>query len=355
MISAADLARAMPKVELHCHLEGTMRIETLAQLGKKNKIDLGVPSADDLYKFTDFDEFFRLFRAVQSVLKTRDDWVRLAYESVLDSARANVIYREAFISPAYFLGTGQKIGDIIAGLADGLAAGEKDTGVRTMLIGGIDRAFGPAAGIELAQGLVQLRKANAPGSERLIGLGMDGIEIGTNPADYYEAFRLAAAAGFHCTSHQGAEGPPSNIKDALDILGCERIDHGLAALDDSALAHRACGDRIPFNVCPSSNLSVGRYKCLHEHPFHSMRKAGLLATLGSDDPAFTKIDLADEYGIVTEAFGLSWAEILQTALDAVDATWLSDGEKRELNKRIMNYARCVEGVFPHAHGDCVHA
>jgi adenosine deaminase len=355
MIRAADLARAMPKVELHCHLEGTMRPETLAELAKKNKVGLGVASADDLYKFTDFDEFFRLFRAVQSVLKTRDDWARLAYESVLDSARANVIYREAFVSPAYFLGTGQKIGDIIAGLADGLAVGEKDTGVRTMLIGGIDRAFGPCGAIELTQSLVQLRKANAPGTERLIGLGMDGVELGTNPADYHEAFRLAAAAGFHRTSHQGAEGPSSNIKDALDILGCERIDHGLAALDDSALAHRVSGDRIPFNVCPSSNLSVGRYKCLDEHPFHSMRKASLLATLGSDDPAFTKIDLADEYGVVTEAFGLSWEEILQTDLDAVEAAWLCDSEKRELSRRIMDYARCVETVFPSAHRGCSHA
>jgi adenosine deaminase len=355
MISPADLARAMPKVELHCHLEGTMRPETLADLGRKNKIDLGISSADDLYKFTNFDEFFRLFRTVQSVLKTREDWGRLAYESVLDSSRANVLYREAFISPAYFLGKGQKIGDIIAGLADGLAAGEKATGVRTMLIGGIDRAFGPSAGIELAEALVQLRKAKAPGSERLIGLGMDGVELGTTPADYHEAFKLAAAAGFHRTSHQGAEGPPSNIKDALEILGCERIDHGLAVLEDAALTHRARGDRIPFNVCPSSNLSVGRYKCLHDHPFHSMRKAGLLATLGSDDPAFTKIDLADEYGIVTEAFGMNWAEILQTALDAVDATWLSDGEKRELNKKIMNYAACVEGVCVHEPGDFAHA
>jgi adenosine deaminase len=184
---------------------------------------------------------------------------------------------------------------------------------------------------------------------------MDGVELGSSPSDYHEAFRLAAAAGLHRTSHQGAEGPASNITDALDILGCERIDHGLAALDDHALAHRACGDRIPFNVCPSSNLSVGRYKTLDEHPFYSMRKAGLLATLGSDDPAFTKVDLADEYGIVTEAYDMSWEEILQTALDAVEATWLSDGEKRDLNARISNYASCVRPVFSHRHGECTHA
>jgi adenosine deaminase len=355
MISAADLARAMPKVELHCHLEGTMRPETLSDLAKKNKVDLGVASAEDLYAFKDFDEFFRLFRAVQSVLKTRDDWARVAYESVLDAARANIVYREAFVSPAYFLAKGQEIRDILAGLSDGLAAGEKDTNARTMLIGGIDRAFGPSAGIELAQTLVQLRTSNASGAERLIGLGMDGVELGTKPADYHEAFRLAAAAGLHCTSHQGAEGPASNITDALDILGCERIDHGLAALDDHALAHRACDERIPFNVCPSSNLSVGRYKSLSEHPFHSMRKAGLLATLGSDDPAFTKIDLADEYGIVAEAYGMSWQEILQTALDAVEATWLSDSEKKDLGGRIMKFASCVEPVFSHADGQCRHA
>jgi adenosine deaminase len=344
MISVADASRVMPKVELHCHLEGTMRPSTLAELARLHGVDLGVPAAEDLYAFTDLTTFFQLFRAVQSVLRTRDDWARLAYESVIDSARANVIYREAFISPAYFLGGGQRIGDIIAGLANGLAVGETDTGVRTMLIGGIDRAFGPAAGVELVEGLIELRRRNAEGTDRLIGIGMDGIELGSAPSDYAQAFALAGRAGFHRTSHQGAEGPPSNITDALDILECERIDHGLAALDDPALTTRAHKEGIPFNVCPSSNLSVGRYPCLHDHPFHAMRKAGLRATLNSDDPAFTRIDLADEYGIVAETFGLTWNEMLATALDAVEATWLSDDERRELTARINQYAASINGV-----------
>lgn len=347
MITVGHVCRVMPKVELHCHLEGTMRPQTLADLACKNGIDLGVAAAEELYAFTDLETFFRLFRAVQSVLCTRDDWARLAYESVVDSARANVIYREAFISPAYFLVAGQKLSHIVAGLADGLAAGEKDTGVRTMLIGGIDRAFGAAAGLQFAEGLIELRCQNAEGSERLIGLGMDGIELGSCPSDYAEAFRIAGAAGLRRTSHQGAEGPPSNIVDALDILGCERIDHGLAALDDVALTMRARTERIPFNVCPSSNLSVGRYKCLHDHPFHAMRKAGLRTTLNSDDPAFTRIDLADEYAIVADTFGLSFDDMLATAQDAVAATWLCDSERRELTAKLGRFAESVQAVFPH--------
>jgi adenosine deaminase len=348
MISVTDVSRVMPKVEIHCHLEGTVRPGTLAELARKHQVDLGAAAAEDLYEFTDLKTFFRLFRAAQSVLRIRDDWARIAYESVIDSARANVIYREAFISPAYFLGSGQKIADIIAGLAEGLAAGEKDTGVRTMLIGGIDRAFGPAAGVEFVESLIELRRQNAEGTERLIGVGMDGIELGSVPSDYQRAFSLAGAAGLRLTSHQGAEGPPSNITDALDILRCERIDHGLAVLDDPALTERARSDHIAFNVCPSSNLSVGRYPSLQDHPFPAMRRAGLRATLNSDDPAFTRIDLADEYATVAETFGLTWEEMLTTALDAVEATWLSDSEKGELRSRINQYAADLSGVFTHS-------
>jgi adenosine deaminase len=318
-----------------------MRPATLAELARRHKVDLGVAEAERLYEFTDFITFFQLFRAAQSVLRTRGDWARLGYESVLDAARANVIYREAFISPAYFLGGGQKIGDIIAGLAEGITAGDRETGVRTMLIVGIDRAFGPSAGMQLVEALVDLRKRNAEGMERVIGLGMDGVELGSKPTDFAGAFSLAGKAGLHRTSHQGAEGPPSNISTALDVLGCERIDHGLSILEDRDLTVRARKERIPFNVCPSSNLSVGRYPSLHDHPFPAMRKAGLLATLGSDDPAFTRIDLADEYGIIAGAYGYTWDEMLAIALDAVEATWLSEGERRDLRKRINDYAASV--------------
>ena len=318
-----------------------MRPATLADLARRHRVDLGVTDSRELYDFTDFTSFFRLFRATQSVLRERQDWARLGYESVLDAARANVVYREAFISPAYFLGGGQKIGAILAGLAEGIAAGDRETGVRTVLIAGIDRAFGASAGLQLVEELVALRRSKAEGTERLIGLGMDGVELGSKPTDYASAFSLARKAGLRRTSHQGAEGPPSNIAAALEVLGCERIDHGLVVLDDPVLAARAREERIPFNVCPSSNLSVGRYPSLHEHPYPGMRKAGLLATLGSDDPAFTRIDLADEYGIIAEAYGYRWDEMLAIALDAVEATWLSDGERGDLRKKIHDYAAGV--------------
>jgi adenosine deaminase len=338
MISVAEASRGLPKAEVHCHLEGTMRPGTLDELSRRYRVDLGPGGAEALYSFTDLKTFFNLFRVCQSVLRTRDDWARLAYESVLDAARANVVYREAFISPAYFLGGGQRIADIMRGLFEGLEAGDCETGTRTMLIAGIDRAFGPRAGLELVSALAQLRASRTPGIDRLIGIGMDGIELGSVPTDYEPAFTLAGKAGFRRTSHQGAEGPPSNIQAALDVLGCERIDHGLAILDDLKLTERARRERIPFNVCPSSNLSVGRYPKLLDHPFPAMRRAGLLATLGSDDPAFTRIDLAQEYGIVADTFGFSWDEMLATALDGVEATWLSDQERSSLAARIRKYA-----------------
>lgn len=329
----------LPKVELHCHVEGTMRPETVVELADKNDVELPSRDPTELYSYTSLDSFLEVFWLVQSVLGDRGDWARLAHESIVDGVEHGLVYRETFFTPARHLEAGQDLADIVAGLAEGLGAAEEETGVRAMLIADVDRAYGPQAGREMVERLVELRRDGAPGTERVIGVGMDSTELGVDPTDFVEAFTIAGAAGLRRTSHQGEVTPPTTIQAGVDVLGCERIDHGLSLLDDEELTARFVDERIPLTVCPNSNIRIANaFPGLAEHPYPRMREAGLLATLNTDDPALTDLDLTEEYASVREAFDYGWDEMVAIALDGVEATWLDDEDRAELAGRVEDAA-----------------
>jgi adenosine deaminase len=185
MIAAMTALRAaldaLPKVELHCHLEGAMRPETLVELARRNSVRLPTSDPSELYRYHSLDGFLRVFWLVQSTLARREDWARLGYESVLDGAAHGVVHREAFFTPARHLAAGQDLADIVAGLDEGLSAAEASTGATCLLIADMDRAFGPEAGLALVERLVGLRRGAAPGTDRVVGVGMDSTEQGSTP------------------------------------------------------------------------------------------------------------------------------------------------------------------------------
>jgi adenosine deaminase len=341
-MAAADVYDAIPKVELHCHVEGTVRPSTVVELARKNCRSLRSEDPTELYRYTSLNSFLAIFWLVQELLVDRDDWARAAYESIVDAAPHGLRYREMFFTPARHLAAGQDLAEIVAGLTEGIERAEMETGARCMLICDIDRAYGGAAGLELVQRLAELRRAGQ--AERVIGLGMDSTERGIDPRAFAAAFRLAGAAGLRLTSHAGEDTGPENIATALDALGIERIDHGLAILEDAALARRVADERIPLDVCPNSNIVIAnKYERLEEHPFRRMRQVGLLATLNTDDPAMTDLDLGKEYRTVARALDMPWSEIEEVALDGVEATWLDEGEKRSL---LARFERELETIRP---------
>jgi adenosine deaminase len=338
---AAALDR-LPKVELHCHVEGTMRAATVAELAAKNGIVLPCADPTELYDYDSLDGFLQVFWLVQSVLCDRGDWARLAYESVVDGAAHGLVYRESFFTPERHLRAGQRLGDIVAGLDEGFAAAEAETGVRVNLICDFDRDFGPATARDLAEALVAARRAGVPGCERVIGVGYDSTEIGQDPASYAEAFMTAAAAGFHRTAHQGENSGPDAIATCVDVLGAERIDHGISLLASPELTARFTEERIALTVCPNSNIRIANaYPALADHIYPAMRATGLLATLNTDDPGLTDLDLGYEYASVAEAFGWGWDDMVAIALDGVEATWLAADEKAALRTRTLDAARVL--------------
>jgi adenosine deaminase len=192
----------------------------------------------------------------------------------------------------------------------------------------------------LIERLMELRRAGR--ADRVIGIGMDSTELGVDPRDYLAAFDLARSAGLRRTAHAGEDTGPDNIRTALDALRAERIDHGFSILEDPDLTARVAAERVPLTVCPNSNVLIAnKVASLADHPFRRMREAGLLATLNTDDPAMTGLDLGKEYRSVAEALDLSFEDMAAVALDGVEATWLDDDEKRRLRQE---FAREVDAL-----------
>ena len=336
----------LPKVELHCHVEGAIRPGTVIDLAAKNGLSLPTEDPTELYRYTSLTTFLEVFFLIQESVGTREDWTRIAYESMADGAEHGRVYAEMFFTPARLIAGGQSLADIVAGLDEGLDAAERDLGVRGMLICDVDRAFGPGPALELATELARLRRESAPGMERVLGMGLDSTEIGVDPKSFAEAFAVARDAGLRITAHQGEDSGPDAIRDAVEVLGAERIDHGITLGLDADLLARFVDEQIPLTMCPNSNIRIAnRYERLEDHPLAGYREAGVLATVNTDDPALTDLDLGYEYRSVAAANGWGWDDMVEVALDGVRATWLDEDEQASLRSRIL---RAAEELRPAA-------
>jgi len=344
MVTPVDVYDRLPKVELHCHVEGTIRPSTVVDLARAAGRRLPVDDPTELYRYTSLDSFLAVFWLVQELLRTPDDWERAAYESIIDAAPHGLRYREMFFTPARHLASGQRLGDIVGGLERGIDAAERETGVRAALIADMDRSFGPEVGLEFVEHVVALRRSG--GGARIIGVGMDSTELGVDMAAFAPAMQLAARNGLRRTAHAGeAVGVgAANIAIALDALGAERIDHGIAIVEDPDLTKRMAQEQIPITVCPNSNILIAnRYARLEDHPFRAMRESGLLATINTDDPAMTDLDLGREYRSVARALQLDFAAMSAISLDGITASWLDDSDRRTMR---ADFERTIAALHP---------
>ncbi|MEM7338878.1 MAG: adenosine deaminase, partial [Actinomycetota bacterium] len=271
--------RLLPKVELHCHVEGTARPATVAELAARHGVDLGVERPEDLYDYSSLADFLNAFGVVCSVLRDPEDFSRLAYEAAEDGAAAGIRYREMFFSPGFHLDRGVPFSTVWEGIADGVRAGEADHGVRTRLILDVDKPKG------LGPALALLDAARHTDRDLLIGIGGDSTERGVDHRAFEPLVREARNAGFKTCFHCGEDGPADNIA-AMVEAGVDRIDHGTRLLESAELAAQVINDQIPLTSCPSSNVALGIVGSLAEHPFDHQRDAGVAITLNSDDPAF---------------------------------------------------------------------
>ena len=334
-----EFVRQVPKVELHCHFEGSVRAATVAELAAKHGLPLPSTNAATLYDYDRSDEFFRLFAFVASTMRDAGDYARCVYESLEDGVRtSNLRYREMFFNPTLHTRRGVPMSVVLDGMAAGIAAAKTDYGVDCRLIADVFRSDAPADALAMVKELTDLA------NDALIGLGMDGEEAPDPPEKFAEAFALAGTAGLRRTSHASEDAPPRNIETCLDILGCERIDHGYYVLDDPTLLRRCQDEGIGFTTSVTTTVKAYFSDVLSEHPIPRMVQAGLVVSLGSDDPTMVHTDLAEEYLRLGTALAYGPDVIRRLCLNAVDMSWLGDDDKRAMRRAFVEEIDALEAL-----------
>ncbi|GLF93775.1 adenosine deaminase [Streptomyces yaizuensis] len=314
----------LPKAELHVHIEGTLEPELAFALARRNGVELPFADTEELrraYDFEDLQSFLDLYYALMAVLRTEDDFAELTDAYLARAAAQGVRHAEIFFDPQAHTVRGVPIATVIEGLARALDDSERRHGVSTRLIMCFLRDQSAAFALETLQ-------AARPHLHRITGIGLDSAEVGHPPAKFREVYEAAGALGLRKVAHAGEEGPASYITEALDVLGVERVDHGLRCLEDTDLVERLVRERIPLTLCPLSNVRLRAVDVLEDHPLPRMMDAGLLCTVNSDDPAYFGGYVGDTFHAVREALGLDEERLRELARNSFTASFLEDDEER---------------------------
>jgi adenosine deaminase len=336
MLDAArdHLIRRLPKVELHVHIEGTLEPEMMLSLAGKHGIALPYASVEAVraaYAFSDLQSFLDLYYAGAGVLRDREDFYALAMAYFARAHADRVVHAELFFDPQTHTARGVPVGDVIGGLRDACEDAERRYGVTSELILCFLRHLSEDDAIRTLDAALPYRD--------FIGVGLDSGERGNPPSKFERVFAKARAQGLRAVAHAGEEAPATYIREALDLLHVERIDHGVRCEDDPALVADLVRRRIPLTVCPLSNLKLCVVRDLREHNFARLLRAGVHVTIHSDDPAYFGGYIADNYRRTAEALDLTADELVRIAHHAVDAAFLAPPRKAALHADI-------EGVHP---------
>ncbi|MEU4352290.1 adenosine deaminase [Streptomyces sp. NPDC023838] len=312
----------LPKAELHLHIEGTLEPELAFELAARNGVQLPYADTEELrkaYLFDDLQSFLDLYYSLMAVLRTEDDFEALAEAYLARAAAQGVRHAEIFFDPQAHTARGVAIGTVVEGLGRALDRREARHGITTRLILCFLRD-------QSAESALETLEAARPYLHRIVGIGLDSAEVGHPPAKFREVYAVADSLGLRKVAHAGEEGPPSYITEALDVLGVERVDHGLRALEDPSLVARLVRDRIPLTLCPLSNVRLRAVSALEEHPLRRMMDAGLMCTVNSDDPAYFGGYVGDTFDAVGAALDLSPEDLRTLARNSFLAAFL-EGEE----------------------------
>jgi adenosine deaminase len=324
----------LPKAELHLHIEGSLEPELAFRLARKNNVRLRYASVEALraaYAFTNLQSFLDIYYQGMSVLLHEQDFYDLAWAYLEKAKRQNVVHTEIFFDPQGHSVRGVAMATIIDGIHRALADAESKFGITSRLILCFLRHLDEDDALRTLDAVLPFR-------ERIAGVGLDSSELGHPPRKFKRVFRRARDMGLRAVAHAGEEGPPEYVWEALDLLGVERIDHGVRALEDEALVRRLRDDRIPLTVCPLSNVKLCVFDTLEKHPLRAMLDAGLAATVNSDDPAYFGGYVNENFAETSAALGLTKTQILQLAHNAFAGSFLPDEQKAGLIGRLHDAA-----------------
>jgi len=311
-----SLALELPKVELHVHLEGSMRPQTLLALARRHGVPL--PADDEAglrrwFRFRDFEHFVEIYLTCSRCLREPEDFARLARDFVAEQRRQNVLYSEVHFTVSTHVNNGVDGEEVAAALGEVITDAERE-GTHVRLIPDIVRNVGPAAAD------LTLDWALSNRARGVVALGLSGFESESN-APYREHFTVAVEEGLHRVGHAGEHGGPDSIRSALDVCAIERIGHGVRSVEDPELLRDLASRRIPLEVCPTSNVCLGVCESLRSHPWPVLVAAGARVTINSDDPPLFATTLSEEYRRLAETFGLSGDDLAFLSHQALTASF----------------------------------
>jgi adenosine deaminase len=321
----ADIAafvRALPKAELHLHLEGSVAASTLAELAWKHRIDLGFSAVEDVYRFDDLASFLKMYGIVCDAVRDASDFERMTYEALARVAGAGGRYAELFFSPHAHVHA--PYAKMLDGIISGMHAAAIDFDVFSQLIPAHNRELGPEAGLAFVDMIVADRR------DEVVGIGLDYLE--NDPRPFARMYDYARSERLHVTAHAGEIGPAAFVRDSIDVLGCERIDHGYHVIDDVELVAACRTAGTFFTCCPTTTLYTTQWRdvAAPDHAIRQMLEAGLAITINTDDPGLMQTTLVEEYALVAERMRATPAQLKAISLNGIRASWLDEGTKREM-------------------------
>ena len=311
--------RELPKAEVHVHLEGCFSPSDLAALAARHGEPLPRPD-EALFDFHGFDDFLEFLSWSCGLLRTVDDVASAAYAYAVRAAASGVVVADIIVNPTHWASWRGDLAGLIGALDKGFTEAETDGLPPVGLCISVLRMQTAAEALQLVEDLVALAHP------RVVALSIDGNEAlsGRTGSRFADAFQLAGRAGLKRTVHAGESSGPEGVRDAIDLLGADRLDHGVRAIEDPALVEELVERRIPLDICPSSNLTLGVFPSWQDHPLDDLRKAGVRVSLNSDDPGFLGVDLAGEYERSAAAFGWSDDIIRSVAATSLDVCFTNN-------------------------------
>jgi len=323
--------RKLPLVELHRHLDGSIRLETILDLAGQHGIRLPADTVAGLAPHVHIDQsapglmaFLERFEHMTAVLVDADACRRVAYENVEDARAEGIDYIELRYSPWFMAEShGMDPSEVMEACADGVRAAERDTGVKASIIGILSRTYGVEACMKELDAILAHR-------DHVVAVDLAGDEQRFPAQLFKEHFKRVRDAGLHVTIHAGEADGPRSVWSAIRDLGAERIGHGFRAIEDPALVDHLVEKGIPLEACPTSNLHTSTVGSYASHPIRLLAERGVRFCLNTDDPGISAIDISHEYDIAAPAVGLTPAQIRQSQLDGLEMSFLSAAEKAAL-------------------------
>ncbi len=311
--------QSIPKAELHVHIEGTFEPELMFEIAKRNDITLQFDTVEDLkkaYQFNNLQDFLDLYYAGTNVLINEQDFYDLAMAYFRKAHADNVLHSEIFFDPQAHTERGVSFETVINGLVRAQENAKKELGMSTNLIMCFLRHLSEESAFKTLEMAI-------PHKNKIIAIGLDSSENGHPPSKFFNVFAHARDQGFFIVAHAGEEGPSENVWEALELLEAERIDHGVASVDDELLMEKLRDNEVPLTICPLSNVKLKVYDNHEDVPVKTFLEYGIKATINSDDPAYFGGYINDNYILTAESQNLSREDIYTLAQNSFNASYIS--------------------------------